>query len=180
MLEIEVNLIGLDEEAFLDQLLKKGARFDVQEEQTNIRIDSSAHPIPEDAYLRLRKIQTQGKKDQLELTYKKSLEAEGARTNEETTSLVEDGEAILKILACLGFDQRISAQKRRIRYQYQDYRVEFDRWDPKTLSYPYVEVEAKSLEALNRFLKEFSIPEEKVSTKSIADLIREEQAKKES
>lgn len=178
MLEIEVKLIGLDQEAFRKKLLEKGASFDIEENQTNIRINSASHPIPDSSYLRLRKIQVQGREDQIELTFKARLQSEGARKNEETTSLVQDGEAILKILSLLGFDRQITARKNRIRYLYKNFRVEFDCWDKNTLSYPYIEVEAPSVEALDDFIKEFDIDPEKVSTKSIAELTREDWEKR--
>lgn len=178
MLEIEVKLIGLDQEAFRKKLLEKGAKFDIEENQTNIRINSTAHPIPDPSYLRLRKIRVQGREEKIELTFKTRLQSEGARKNEETTSLVQNGEAILKILSLLGFDRQITARKNRIRYLYKNFRVEFDRWDKDTLSYPYIEVEAPSVEALDDFIREFDIEPERVSTKSIAELSRQDREKR--
>lgn len=177
MKEVEIKLIGLDEEAFIKQLTLKGATFDCRENQINIRINSTIHPIENPSYLRVRIVELEGGSRTCEFTYKTRKKGQSARINEEHTCAIKDPDELLKILALMGYDVQESGKKIRTRYLYKNYRVEFDHWDKETLSFPYVEVEAESPEALKLFIKEFSIPEEYISTKSIAELKEEDIAK---
>ncbi len=167
--EIEVKLIHLDE-GFESRLLEHGARFDVEEEQINVRVNSTSHPIPDPSYLRVRTIRISGQADRHELTFKRRVNAHQARVNEEFTVSVEDADALLSLLRQVGYDQQQRGRKQRRRYLWEDFRIEFDRWDTETLPFSYVEVEASSPERLNRFYRTFEIPEQAICTESIAEL----------
>lgn len=168
--EVEVKLIGMDADAFEQELLARGAVFDVEEHQTNIHLDSSAHPLPPSAHMRIRLIEVEGKIVAREWTYKKRLATEDCRVNEEYTVHIEDEEALRLLLLQLGYDEQIPMHKIRRRYLFEDYRIEFDQWDKTSFPFPYIEVEAPSPARLHAFYAAFSIPKEKVSTLSIAEL----------
>ncbi|MCI6659898.1 MAG: CYTH domain-containing protein [Peptoniphilaceae bacterium] len=172
--EIEVKIIGADETILKATLEQLGAVYDVTEEQINYRINASGHPIASPAYLRIRVVRTDHTVTRRELTFKTRLSSERARINQEVTALIENEEDMLRVLACMGYDQIDVGTKRRERYLYRGCRIEFDEWDKKTLSYPYVEIEAPSEEALERILEELKIDRSFVSTKSIAELKRED------
>lgn len=177
MQEIEIKVIGIDFPLLKERLKEAGARFDTVEEQTNIRIDSSTHPISEDAYLRIRIVEEEGRVTSREFTYKERQPSASARVNEETTVLIDDEIALQKLLAKMGYDQAKASYKRRERYLLEDFRFEFDCWDKKTLSYPYMEIEAPSEERLQEMLKKLEIAPSHCSTKSIRELQKEDRGK---
>lgn len=168
--EIEVKLLDVNQAALEQQLVAHGAHFDVEEHQTNVRLDSSASPLPLEEYLRLRTVAVEGQEAIHELTLKRRVSQVGARVNEEYTVHVDDPEKAILLLAQLGYVVKSTALKRRRRYLWEDFRVEFDAWDPAVLPLSYVEVEAPSEGALDRFLSCFDIPRDHVSTLSIAEL----------
>ncbi len=170
MKEVEVKLIGLDENKLIEKIIKKGGFFELCEDQTNIRINSTSHPIADPSYLRLRTIKVEGEETVNEFTFKTRIKSDQARINREYTCEVKDPEALLQILRLMGYDLLEKGQKIRKRYIYKGFRIEFDCWDKESFPFPYIEVEGESPEALTDFLKEFSIPDEAVSTKSIAEL----------
>lgn len=167
--EIEVKLVGLDEESFLSRLLAAGAVFDREEKQTNLRINSTTHPVDDAAYLRLRTIETASGTER-ELTFKRRLSRDKARVNEEFTVHIDSEEAMLHLLKQLGYDQVEAGYKTRRRYLWKSYRIEFDQWDDQTFPYPFVEVEAPDEKSLERFLDAFDIAPENVTTLSIREL----------
>lgn len=168
--EVEVKLIGMDAQAFVKELLAHGAVFDVEEHQTNIHLDSSEHPFPSSAHMRIRLIEVDGKVKKREWTYKKRLLCEECRVNDEYTVEITDENALRLLLQQLGYDKQITMHKVRRRYLLADYRIEFDEWDKDSFPFPYIEVEATTPERLCAFYSLFSIPKEKVSTLSISEL----------
>ena len=48
--------------------------------------------------------------------------------------------------------------------------MEFDTWDPESFPFPYIEVEAPSVERLHDFCEAFAISKEHISTASISEL----------
>lgn len=173
MKEVEVKLIGIDERELTDKIVRKGGVFDSCEKQINIRINSTSHPIADPSYLRLRTILVEGEEPVHEFTFKTRVKTDRARVNREYTCRVENPEELLKILSFMGYDLQEKGIKIRKRYIYKNFRVEFDSWDKDSFPFPYIEVEGESPEDLTEFVKEFSIPEEAVSTKSIAELKNE-------
>lgn len=168
--EVEVKLIGVDAQAFEKELLAHGAVFDVEEHQTNIHLDSSEHPLPSSAHMRIRLIEVDGKVKKREWTYKKRLLCEECRVNDEYTVEITDENALRLLLQQLGYDKQITMHKVRRRYLLADYRIEFDEWDKDSFPFPYIEVEATTPERLCAFYSLFSIPKEKVSALSISEL----------
>lgn len=180
MKEIEVKLIGLDRDQLKAKLEAQGAVRVQSEFQTNYVIDSAERPLQNGDYLRIRRVEVDGQVQTREFTYKRRLNeaADGqpakSRINEEYTVHIDSEEGLLQILDLLGYQLVSCGQKKRDHYQYGDLIIDFDEWDPATLSYPYVEVEAPSEEALYAFLEAFAIPKEVISTKSISQLQAED------
>lgn len=168
--EIEIKILSVPFAPFEKELLAKGAVFDVEEHQTNIRLNSSLHPLDADSHMRLRIIEVEGRETVMEWTLKKRLSQDGGRVNDEYTLRVTDRDALLLLLRQLGYDQQIPAKKCRRRYLWQDFRVEFDTWDPESFPFPYIEVEAPSVERLHDFCVAFAISKEHISTASISEL----------
>ena len=105
-----------------------------------------------------------------EWTYKKRLQCEECRVNDEYTVEITDENSLRLLLQQLGYDKQITMHKVRRRYLLADYRIEFDEWDKESFPFPYIEVEASTPERLRAFYSLFSIPEEKVSALSISEL----------
>lgn len=168
--EVEVKLIGVDAEKLKKELLSRGAVFDVEEHQTNIHIDSSSHPLPPSSHMRIRLIEVEGKDMVREWTFKRRLQKEDCRINDEYTVRIEDEKALGLLLLQLGYDVQIPMHKVRRRYLFEDYRVEFDEWDKESFPFPYIEVEAPTPEKLQTFYETFGIPQEKISTLSISEM----------
>lgn len=172
--EIEVKVIGWREEELRPRIEALGGFFDREELQVNYHIDSSSHPIDPSAYLRLRVTSVAGNEDKRELTYKERTASSSARINTEFTTPIADADSMLGILSKLGYDRVNRGVKRRRRYVLGDCSLEFDEWDEATLSYPYLEIEAPSEECLIQLIADLRIPENCVTTKSIAQLRAED------
>lgn len=89
------------------------------------------------------------------------------------TTDVGDKETMLRILKDLGFDKIQVGYKERTSYELMGARLDFDKWDPHTYPYPYLEIEVKDFKHLNEVTSALGIPQENISTKSIVQL-REE------
>jgi len=172
--EIEVKVIGDEPERLQARLLQLGAVRESEEFQTNYRLDSGAHPVNEASYLRIRVIETAGSVTARELTFKRRLPGGTARVNEEFTVNIDDERRALALFQAMGYDRLSVGTKRRVRYSYDTFRIEFDEWDKETLSYPYVEIEAPSEAELDRLIDLLAIPRACLSTKSIAELRAED------
>lgn len=168
--EVEIKLIGLVREDFEKKIIDAGAKLDTIEDQTNIRIDSSKEPLPLSAYLRIRQVRIKGELKTTEFTYKVRKADESARVNEEYTVNIDDADKMIDLLKHLGFDKIDKGYKIRKRYLLEEYRIEFDSWNKESFPFPYIEVEAKSPQALDDFLSRFNIDRKYVSTASILEL----------
>lgn len=171
--EIEVKILNIDVKEFELKLKSVGAKLISIEEQVNIRIDSTTHPISNytDGYLRIRKSKNliTGEED-IVITFKEQSITSGVRKSLEHTSEIGDVDTILDILKLIGYDIIDFGSKKRTSYEYKNNRFDIDIWDEETYPYPYVEVESTSAEKLHEILKELKVSEENISTKSIADL----------
>ncbi len=168
--EIEVKLLGIDGRELEKKIKDLGGVFLGQEDQENINIWSSKNYWPQDqGYLRLRTIKKEGATER-EFTFKKQVSNQGVRDNYEYTTHIDEPEALIEILKCVGFDCFDKGLKQRRSYSYKDCRFDFDQWDERTYPKPYVEIEAPSQEVLYQVIHALEIPEESVSTLSIAEL----------
>ena len=163
--EIEIKVLGYS----LDELKKMvddlGAEFQGVEEQSNYRFETPN--VEEDSYLRLRVTDKYSK-----FTFKKRLASEGARTNSELTTRIEDPETFLQIMDEIGMNYSLQ-KKTRYKYLLDEFVFDIDEWDKEVYPYPYLEIEAPSQEDLDKILTRLNIPKENISTKSIGELINE-------
>ncbi|MEJ8751033.1 class IV adenylate cyclase [Lagierella sp. ICN-221743] len=173
--ELEVKLINIDLEEFKNSLLKKGASLTHHEKQENILISSkTANIICDRDYMRIRLVKDLlNNKSYNYLTYKKMVEDSEFKRAEEYTIEFDNLSNLKKILEFIKLDDFESTFKERFSYSYKNIRIDFDYWDRNSFPFDYAEIEANSEEELNKFLDEFSISRENISSKSIKEL-REE------
>ncbi len=170
--ELEIKLLNLDMKEPESSLIKKGASLIAHENQKNIIVSSSTGNFKSKGdYLRIRLIDDLLNKKYFKyLTFKKLKNNKEIRESEEYTIQFDDLDNLKNILASLGYDEFELNLKERYSYKYKDLRIDFDFWDRESFPFDYVEVEFKSYEQLELFLKEFNISKESASTKSIGEL----------
>lgn len=173
--ELEVKLINIDLEDLKNLLLKKGASLTHHEKQENILISSkTSNLICDRDYMRIRLVKDLlNNKSYNYLTYKKMVEDSEFKRAEEYTIEFDNLSNLKKILEFIKLDDFVSTFKERFSYSYKNIRIDFDYWDRNSFPLDYAEIEANSKEELNKFLDEFSISRENISSKSIKEL-REE------
>ncbi|MDO5713904.1 MAG: class IV adenylate cyclase [Tissierellia bacterium] len=169
--ELEVKLLDIDVESLKTQLKEKGARKITEENQVNITINSSKHPIdPNHGYLRIRSVTLISGEEYHEFTFKEQKSKDGIRENIEHTVKIDNPKSCLSILEQLGYDIKDQGTKHRESFLYKGARFDFDTWDSGTYPYPYVEIEVTHKGELDGLIDEFSLPRNNISTKSIAEL----------
>lgn len=168
--EIEVKLLNIDTKEFEEKLKILGAEFIRREDQVNITINSSKHPISKDVgYLRIRILRTLDEEKKY-FTFKENISTELVRDNIEHTIEIEDEEELLKILELMGYDDIYRGTKKRTKYIYEELTIDIDKWDKETYPYAYVEVEGPSIYDIYRFVDKLDIDRKNISTLSIAEL----------
>ena len=95
--------------------------------------------------------------------------SENARINSELTTEIAEPKTFLKIADRLGI-RYTSESKKRIKYVLDDFVFDIDKWSDEVYPYPYMEIEAKTTEALQKIIARLEISEEYISTKSIKEL----------
>lgn len=163
--EVEVKIIdySLDE---LNEIVKKsGAVFLKEERQVNYLFKTKN--LDESSYLRLRVTD-----EYSEFTLKTRLGDEGARTNKEVTTRINDSKSFLEIMDSMGINY-VPQSKIRHKYVLDEYVFDLDVWDKNIYPYPYLEIEASSKSKLESLIKKLDIPSNHITTKSIGELIKE-------
>lgn len=170
--EIEVKLLGIDNEILEKKLISLGAELIGKEIQENININSSIHPIdPKLGYLRIRTTKyLDNNEEKIYFTFKEQINNVGVRENIEHTTIITSKEELIKVLTLLGYDIYDIGNKKRVSYLYKKCRFDFDIWDEDTFPIRYIEVEAPNKEKLYEILKELKISKQAISTLSIAEL----------
>lgn len=170
--EIELKILNLDLQEFEKKLIDLGATFLGEENQKNIRINSTGHKIyKKDGYLRVRITKTKDSTINY-LTFKENLSNVNVRDNMEHTITFDDVDELLTILKLMGYDKQYPGEKYRRKYQYKDFIIDLDTWDKATYPYPYAEIEGPSEEEIYKFAKMLGISQEDISTLSISELIK--------
>ena len=160
--EIEVKILGFEIQDYIDMVEKIGAKKISTEEQVNHRfVDAKTEG---DSYLRLREVGGKGY-----FTLKERSSSENARVNSELTTEIAESKTFLKIADRLGI-RYTSESKKRIKYVLDDFVFDIDKWSDEVYPYPYMEIEAKTTEALQKIIARLEISEEHISTKSIKEL----------
>lgn len=160
--EIEVKVLGFEIQDYINMVEKIGAKKISTEEQVNHRfVDAKTEG---DSYLRLREVGGKGY-----FTLKERRSSENARINSELTTEIAEPKTFLKIADRLGI-RYTSESKKRIKYVLDDFVFDIDKWSDEVYPYPYMEIEAKTTEALQKIIARLEISEENISTKSIKEL----------
>lgn len=160
--EIEVKVLGFQINDYIDMVEKIGAKKIATEEQINHRfVDAKTEG---DSYLRLREVDGRGY-----FTFKERSSSQNARVNSELTTEISEPKTFLKIADRLGI-RYTSESKKRIKYVLDDFVFDIDKWSEDVYPYPYMEIEAKSTQALQDIIDRLRISEEHISTKSIKEL----------
>ena len=160
--EIEVKVLGFEIQDYINMVEKIGAKNISTEDQVNHRfVDAKTEG---DSYLRLREVGGKGY-----FTLKERSSSENARINSELTTEIAEPKTFLKIADRLGI-RYTSESKKRIKYVLDDFVFDIDKWSDEVYPYPYMEIEAKTTEALQKIIARLEISEENISTKSIKEL----------
>ncbi len=174
-MEREVKILNLDMEKFEELLLSKGAKILSEEEQVNITINSTIHPIDDfTGYMRIRIARDLiNNTSYKEFTFKEQSLVKGVRVSKEHNVVIDNDEELIEILKLLGYDDFHYGKKHRKSYTYKNARIDLDTWDSKTYPYPYAEIEMEKEEDLEFFIEDLGINRENISYLSIKELRRE-------
>ena len=171
--EIEVKVLNIDKELLENKLINMGASLIKKEMQVNtifMDIDGDIEDVGR-GYLRLRESEnlTNGKKTSM-ITFKRNLSQDGFRENEEIETLIEDKDSMVRILSCLNIDVKNVGRKERLRYNYEGIQFDIDTWDEETYPHPYLEIEVKDSNDIQRAIEILDIDKKDVTTKSLKEL----------
>lgn len=163
----------MDLEELEKKVISLGGVLISKELQRNYLIDSNLKPIKSylDAYLRIRET-----KDLINgtvtntLTLKKNIENDKLRENIELNVNIDNKENLIEIFKSLEFDNISLGYKERRSYRFMEARLDMDIWDKEMYPYPYMEIEVKNSEDLDKVIEALEIPKENISTDSIMEL----------
>lgn len=174
--EIEVKVIGIDLDILEKRLKKLGAGLISFEKQKNIILETDEKFKEKglDGYLRIREIDNRllNRVDR-EITLKENVSRDGVRENIEIESNISDIDSMLAILSKLGYEVSKVGYKIRKSYMYEEMRFDLDTWDEDTYPEPYMEIEVKDKEDLEKAIEILKLDRKNITTKSIVELRRD-------
>lgn len=174
-IELEVKVLGMNTIELEKKVIALGGQLIGEENQVNTLIDSKDKPIKSylDAYVRIRETKDLMNNNSIStLTLKNNISTGNIKANEEFNVNIENKDVMLNIFKHLGFDDVKVGYKHRRSYWLEKVKLEFDTWDKKTYSYPYMEIEVKNSQDLDKIITMLNIPQENISTKSIDELMK--------
>lgn len=159
--EYEVRKLEIDHNLIVKKLEELGATkvFDCLQE----RKVYDFKPVKQGKWIRLR---TNGIKTTLTIKEIEAKTIDGTKELEIEVSSFNDTDEILRQL---GYESRSYQQNRRLQYILDDVEIDLDRWP---LIPEYMEIEGKSIEDVNKILKELEIKEEEVTTLDVDGIYR--------
>ncbi|MEL7649201.1 MAG: class IV adenylate cyclase [Sedimentibacter sp.] len=173
MREREVKVLNIDKDEIEKKLIEAGAVLIKDENQENYRFDTEDGYLKKtyNGYLRIRitKNNLTGKTKNI-MTFKKSINRDTLRVNEETETEVSDWKSAAEILEVLGYRQKRPGFKHRRSYCYDNMYFEIDTWDKNTYPKPYLEIELSSEEDLEKAIVLLNLDRSQITTKSIDEL----------
>lgn len=173
MREREVKVLNINKVELENKLKSVGATLVKDENQVNYRFDTPDGYLKKahNGYLRIRVVENllTGKTKSL-MTFKKSINRDAIRVNEETETEISDWESTAKILEILGYKQKRPGRKHRRSYVYDNIFFEIDTWDVSTYKKPYLEIEMSSEEDLEKAIVLLDLDRSQITTKSIDEL----------
>lgn len=176
MKESEIKVLNIDKEEIERKLIKLGAVLIKDENQTNYRFDTEDGLLKKtyNGYLRIRITENLlNGETKYTMTFKRNLNRERLRVNEETETDISDWECAAKIIEILGYKMKKPGHKHRRSYVYDDITFEIDTWDKETYSKPYLEIEMSDENDLEKAINLLNLDRSQVTTKSIDDLRKE-------
>lgn len=180
MMELEVKLLNVDLDKIEKLLISKGAKLFAEENQLNRIIDTEDNKIRTSVpgYMRIRSYKDfiSGEQKNL-LTLKVKHITPGIRSYEEIETEISDVESTVSIFEHLGYKIINQNAKHRKSYSYEDVRFDLDEWDEEMGLNPYLEIEVPYKERLDEIIEEFGFDRKNISTKSIRDIVSEQNEK---
>ncbi len=175
MNEIEVKVLNINKEEIRKKLVEIGAKLVKDEEQINIRFDTEDKYLRNTyhGYLRIRITKNNLSGETINtLTLKRNIARDEFRVNEEMETQISNVEETVKILEALKYRKKNPGKKHRVSYVYDDILFEIDEWDKEIYPYPYLEIEVKQKDDLDRAIKLLNIDKKNITAKSIEELIK--------
>lgn len=173
--ELEVKVLNIEPKEMEKRLISVGAVKVKEERQENIIFDTRRHLEKRgiEGYLRIRKTtDLKSGKVSTAVTLKKRKFSKNLRENIEVESIIQDGEALLSIFEALGLNVVHKGYKLRTSYAYEDLLFEIDIWDKDTYPEPYMEIELKREEDLQKAIQLLQLEEKDITNKSLGILRR--------
>lgn len=170
MLEIEAKLRVPDLDATRSRLEKVGARRLGRYVESNTILDRADHSLRRGGCgLRVRSMRTlEGETAAATVTFKGPVQPGAVKRREEIETEIADADAMLSMLAALGYETVLSFRKRRERWVMKDCHVELD--DVPLLG-TFVEIEGPSESAIRSVQKSLGLGREKHVTKGYVGLL---------
>ena len=173
---MEVKVLNIDVFEIEEKLKKIGAVFLKDEEQTNIRFDTEDKYLKNEynGYMRIRETKNKITGEvRHTLTLKRNISRDEVRINEEIETDISNQESLIKIFEALGFVRKKPGRKCRKSYVYDNILFEIDQWEADIYPKPYLEIEVKCKEDLERAIALLGINREDISVKSIDELSKD-------
>jgi adenylate cyclase class 2 len=174
MEEIEIKILEIDRKAVEKKLSALGAKKSFDGEILGIFYDYADGSVRKAKdTMRLRKVG-----DRAFITYKRFVENKRAKIRREYETEVSDYESAKSILESLGLKEWMSMRKRRTTYELPGVHFELDRHTDQYSYVPeFLEIEAKDLDTLYRYVKVLGYKKEDCRPWTIVE-IAEHYAKK--
>ncbi|NYB72547.1 class IV adenylate cyclase [Sedimentibacter hydroxybenzoicus DSM 7310] len=176
MREKEVKVLNIDKQDIEKKLISLGATLIKDENQINYRFDTEDGCLKKtyNGYLRIRITENLLNGEiKHTLTFKKSINRDKLRVNEEIETEISDWNSTAKIIELLGYKMKRPGHKHRKSYEYEGIIFEIDTWDKQTYSKPYLEIEMNSEDELEKAIKLLNLDRSKITTKPIDELSKE-------
>lgn len=173
MKEIEVKVLNINPEDIEKKLIDIGAVNVKNEKQINMVFDTKENYLSNNhnGYARIRiNNDLLRNTEKVFLTVKKNIKSQKTRQNIEHEIEINDYKKMIQILADLGYELEHTGKKHRISYEYQDILFEIDTWDRETYPFPYLEIEVKVEEDIERAVTILDLDRKNITTKSIKQL----------
>lgn len=176
MREKEVKVLNIDKKAIEKKLINMGATLAKDEEQINYRFDTEDGFLKKtyNGYLRIR-ITKNNLTGEIKntITFKKNINRDSLRVNEEIETDISDWENTAKIIELLGYKRKRPGYKHRKSYIYDNIMFEIDTWDEYTYPKPYLEIEVSTEEELEKAIRLLNLNRDEITTKPIDELRKE-------
>ncbi len=169
MKEVEIKVLEVDKLRLESILQKVHAQKTFEGELYARFFDDPEKSITQKGdVLRIRRAGTE-----IIMAYKKHISREGAKVMEEYEVILPDTDPMIHILACLGLTVIKETRKYRTEYVWDQIKFVFDEYlDNMRFIPPFLEIEAESMDEIEKGLKLLKIDKEIANSWSTYDLIQ--------